>query len=81
MSKLPPYFKAIAAAVFAGLGSLEVASADNHFTAKELITAGIITLGALLGVYAVPNDQTQAAASDAHRAVLGAPNPDGTYGE
>lgn len=55
MSNLPPYFKAIAAAVFAGLGSLEVASTDNRFTAHELIVAGIVSLASLLGVYAVPN--------------------------
>lgn len=47
--------KAVMAAAVAGLGSVNLALADNHLTAKELIEAAIVTLSAFAAVYAVPN--------------------------
>jgi hypothetical protein len=49
------YAKAITAAIIVGLGSLDVAFADNVVSWQEGIKCGIATLGALAGVWAVPN--------------------------
>jgi hypothetical protein len=64
--------KAVTATAVAGLGTLEVASLDGHFTARELINVAIVSLTALGGVFAVPN------ASEA-AAPVGDPNAQGAY--
>jgi hypothetical protein len=55
MSAVLPYLKAVAAAVVTGLGSLQVAYADNVVTTREGIGVAIATLVALGAVWAVPN--------------------------
>ena len=49
------YLKALAAAVIAGLGALQIAYVDNHVTTQEWINIAIVTVIALGGVWAVPN--------------------------
>lgn len=53
---IAPVAKAVTATVVAGLGSLQVASLDGHFTARELIEVAIVSLTALAGTFAVPNE-------------------------
>jgi hypothetical protein len=65
--------KALAATAVAGLGSLEVASLDGHFTARELINVAIVSLTALGGVFAVPNAQSEPQQPQAD------PNAQGAY--
>lgn len=53
--KFQPYAKAITAAVVTGLGTLQVAYADQVISTGEWVNVAIATLVALGGVYAVPN--------------------------
>jgi hypothetical protein len=53
--RLAPYLKALYAAAVALLGSLEVASLDGHFTARELIHAALIGLTTAGVTWGVPN--------------------------
>jgi hypothetical protein len=69
--------KAVTATAVAALGTLEVASLDGHFTARELINVAIVSLTALGGVFAVPNSVTLAL-DEAERPV-GDPNAQGAY--
>jgi hypothetical protein len=60
-----PYLKALTAAVIAGLGTLQVAYADNVITNQEWVTIAVTTLVALGGVWAVPNAARAARAAQA----------------
>jgi hypothetical protein len=53
--RLGPYLKALYAAVGALLGSLELASVDGHFTARELIHAALLALTVGGVTWGVPN--------------------------
>jgi hypothetical protein len=53
--RLGPYLKALYAAAGALLGSLELASLDGHFTARELIHAAYIALTIGGVTWGVPN--------------------------
>jgi len=66
--KLNAIAKALIAALVAGLGSLQVASADGKITATEWIQVASVTVAALGFVWGVPNadpppDPTQPAPS------------------
>ena len=58
--RLNVYAKAIIAALVAGLGSLQVASADGHVTTAEWIQVASVTVAALGLVWGVPNAPTPA---------------------
>lgn len=49
------YLKAITGAVVTGLGTMQVAYADNVITQQEWVGIAIATLVALGAVWAVPN--------------------------
>lgn len=51
------YLKALTGAVVTGLGTLQVAYADNLVTTQEWIGVAIATLVAFAAVWAVPNKQ------------------------
>ena len=53
--KLNVYAKALIAALVAGLGSLQVASADGKITPAEWIQVASVTVAALGLVWGVPN--------------------------
>jgi hypothetical protein len=53
--KISKYWKAVAAAVVAGAGSLSTALIDDHITAAEGWAAGLAVLAALGFTWAVPN--------------------------
>lgn len=55
MIALMRYLKAVAAAVVTGLGTLQVAYADNVITQQEWIGVAIATVVALGAVWAIPN--------------------------
>ncbi|MFJ4365051.1 hypothetical protein ACIP4S_12960 [Streptomyces chartreusis] len=55
--KVSKYWKAVAAAVVAGAGSLGTAMQDGVVTQGEGITAVLLALGALGVVWKVPNRQ------------------------
>lgn len=50
-----PYLKAIVATLIAGLGGAKIALGDNTISAQEAIEIAIVTLTALAGVWATPN--------------------------
>lgn len=62
MSSISNIAKAVFAGVIAGLGALQIAGADNHFTAKELIETAVVALSAFVATYWVPNAPTPAPA-------------------
>jgi hypothetical protein len=49
------YLKAIAGAIVTGLGTLQVAYADNVITHQEIVGIAIATLVAAGAIWAVPN--------------------------
>jgi peptidoglycan/LPS O-acetylase OafA/YrhL len=53
--QISKYWKAIAAAVAAGAGSLSVAVQDNQVTSEEWWTAAVAVLATLGLTWAVPN--------------------------
>ena len=56
--KLNVYAKALIAALVAGLGSLQIASADGKITPAEWIQVASVTVAALGFVWGVPNAPT-----------------------
>ncbi|MEU1407103.1 hypothetical protein ABZ471_32985 [Streptomyces sp. NPDC005728] len=53
--RVSQYWKAVAAAVAAGAGSLGTAMGDGTLTAPEIVTAVLVTLGAAGLTSVVPN--------------------------
>ncbi|MET7514082.1 hypothetical protein ABZS88_11485 [Streptomyces sp. NPDC005480] len=61
--KISPYWKAVAAGVVAGAGTLSTALADDTISAAEGWAAGLAVLAALGFTWAVPNKQPEEPAS------------------
>jgi uncharacterized membrane protein len=53
----PVWAKAIAAASTAGLAQLAIALQDDMMSAQEVVTLGVVTVGALAAVYQIPNSR------------------------